>query len=225
MNTVVTKQRVNLVVEYRNIKTMNIRVVSDSEVVVRANPKYSPQQIQNFVDSKKNWITKQLALRRQQEALKQEGVFLFGKRYDVIQEVGSKNEVKILEASIHITHTPASDPETVLKHDLNKRIQETLHARLDACMACFPLLSKPLLEIKAMKAHWGICKYREHSIVLNAHLIHVPMACIDYVVVHELMHFYFPDHQAGFHAGMKQALPDYRERRKKIRDYEFLLRR
>lgn len=60
--------------------------------------------------------------------------------------------------------------------------------------------------------------------MLNVCLLYVPIPLIDYVVIHELMHFYYPDHQQGFHSGMSKVMPQYKEYQKELRSYEWLLR-
>ena len=40
-----------------------------------------------------------------------------------------------------------------------------------------------------------------------------PRAALEYVVLHEYVHFLHPNHQAGFHAEMARLMPDYLARR------------
>ena len=48
----------------------------------------------------------------------------------------------------------------------------------------------------------------------------MPEELLDYVVVHELAHRKEMNHSPGFWKIVEEQLPDYRERRKRLRDYE-----
>ena len=87
----------------------------------------------------------------------------------------------------------------------------------------FPLFSdilkgrRPTIKAREMKTRWGSCNLRTHTITLNTRLTEKPRAAIEYVVMHEYVHFLHADHQAGFHAEMERLMPDYKQRRKLLR--------
>ncbi len=87
----------------------------------------------------------------------------------------------------------------------------------------FPLFAdllrgeKPLLQVREMKSRWGSCHPAKRKITLNTRLAEKPMAAIEYVVLHEYVHFLHADHGAGFHAEMARLMPDYKERRRLLR--------
>lgn len=76
---------------------------------------------------------------------------------------------------------------------------------------------KPLLAVRMMKTRWGVCAVQQKKITLNMRLAVMPREALEYVVLHEYVHFVHPDHQAGFHAMMAKLMPDYRQRRKLLR--------
>lgn len=57
--------------------------------------------------------------------------------------------------------------------------------------------------------------------LLNSELIKAPKHCIDYVILHELMHFKYEDHNTHFHTFITSLMPDW-EKRKKILDEEII---
>ncbi len=100
----------------------------------------------------------------------------------------------------------------------------------EQCMACFSAVSdrvyplfahclheKPTLVVRDMKSRWGSCHVHKNKITLNMRLAEKPQDVIDYVVLHEYVHFLHPNHGPGFHAEMARLMPDYRQRRKKLR--------
>jgi predicted metal-dependent hydrolase len=64
--------------------------------------------------------------------------------------------------------------------------------------------------IKRMKTRWGTCNQKARRIWLNLELAKKPMACIEYVVVHELVHLIEKQHNDRFVALMTKHLPKWR---------------
>ena len=73
------------------------------------------------------------------------------------------------------------------------------------------------IAIKAAKTRWGSCSAQGN---LNFHwkLVLMPPAILDYVVVHELAHRIEMNHSPRFWAQVERILPDYRERRRWIKE-------
>ena len=70
--------------------------------------------------------------------------------------------------------------------------------------------------IRRMKTRWGTCNPRARTIRLNTELATRRPALLEYLVVHELVHFLEPTHNPRFHALMDRYLPDWRERRDEL---------
>jgi len=79
-----------------------------------------------------------------------------------------------------------------------------------------PLIAKwePLIGVRVgrffvqrMKTKWGSCNPRAHTIRLNTDLAKKPRECLEYVVVHEMVHLREPTHNARFIAMMDQFMP------------------
>lgn len=49
-----------------------------------------------------------------------------------------------------------------------------------------------------MKARWGSCQPPKGIVTLNSKMTEAPMRCVDYVVLHELVHFIHPNHFKQF---------------------------
>jgi len=70
-----------------------------------------------------------------------------------------------------------------------------------------------------MKARWGSCITDKRLILINSELIKAPKYCIDYVILHELLHFKYRNHDAEFYNFMTSLMPDWKQR-KEILDEE-----
>lgn len=101
--------------------------------------------------------------------------------------------------------------------------QECLELFTQISEQIFPLFSsllggkRPTLRVREMKTRWGVCNTVTKTITLNTRLADKPMAAIEYVVLHEYVHFLHPNHQEGFHAEMARLMPDYKQRRRLLR--------
>lgn len=67
--------------------------------------------------------------------------------------------------------------------------------------------------VKKMKTKWGSCNTEAQRIWLNLELAKKPPECLEYILVHELVHLLERKHNDGFMAYMDKYLPDWRERR------------
>jgi len=75
------------------------------------------------------------------------------------------------------------------------------------------------VRISGAKTRWGSCS-RKGTINFTYRLMFVPEELADYVVVHELAHLKEMNHSGRFWSVVEQVMPDYRARRKKLREFE-----
>jgi predicted metal-dependent hydrolase len=69
------------------------------------------------------------------------------------------------------------------------------------------------------KRRWGVCEHRTLTVTFHWQLVTQAPELVDYVVVHELAHLHEPNHGKGFWQRVADVLPDYKERRKRLRDH------
>ncbi len=75
------------------------------------------------------------------------------------------------------------------------------------------------ITIRMQKSRWGSCSAKG-NLNFNCLLMRTPETIIDYVVVHELCHLKEMNHSERFWAEVEKVLPDYKERRKWLKDHE-----
>lgn len=75
---------------------------------------------------------------------------------------------------------------------------------------------KPELCIRRMHTMWGSCSRDRGRITLNESLLKAPQCCIDYVVLHELLHFLYPRHDKDFRTALSVHMPDWCDRRRQL---------
>ena len=97
----------------------------------------------------------------------------------------------------------------------------------EAISACVPALVaawEPIMGVKAgklayrnMTSRWGSCQPATGRICINVRLALYPPECLEYVVVHELCHLLERGHGPRFHQLMDAFMPDWKQRRAKLR--------
>lgn len=75
-------------------------------------------------------------------------------------------------------------------------------------------------RIRDMTSRWGSCQTVTRMITLNLRLARVPLACVEYVVAHEVCHLVHPDHSAAFYGELERMMPDWRERKKELNEFD-----
>lgn len=80
-------------------------------------------------------------------------------------------------------------------------------------------VARPEVRLRKMRSQWGNCHYLQGYITLNTALASCPESLQDYVVLHELVHFLHHDHGQGFYADMDRLMPDWKQRRKALKQY------
>ena len=90
-----------------------------------------------------------------------------------------------------------------------------LHSRWAAMLGEFGVTWK----LRKMKTRWGVCNYVKRRVTYAVMLAGAPRECVEYVVVHELTHLKVHGHGIRFKALMDARLPDWRERRRKLKGH------
>ena len=73
--------------------------------------------------------------------------------------------------------------------------------------------------IKKMKTRWGTCNYKDAKILINLELVKKPMSCIEYVVVHELLHLIEKKHSDKFVALITKYIPKWRSIKEELNSF------
>ena len=80
-------------------------------------------------------------------------------------------------------------------------------------------LQMPQLRIYRMLDRWGSCSPKSKILILNLELIKVPIPCIEYIELHEMIHFKYPSHDFGFNSALGNLMPDWKQREDFLNTY------
>jgi predicted metal-dependent hydrolase len=73
------------------------------------------------------------------------------------------------------------------------------------------------VAIKKMRTRYGSCNARKKNIWISLNLIHYPISCIEYVLLHEFLHFFEQNHGKKFYFLMNKFMPNWQEFRNILR--------
>ncbi len=107
--------------------------------------------------------------------------------------------------------------EEYLDNFYKNECERVFQEEIEMCKKCFSNLPEFSLKIRKMRTRWGVCNTKAKTITLNSELLKKDVSLIDYVIIHEMAHFYEGNHGKKFWAIVAEALPDYKERRKKLK--------
>lgn len=209
-------------------KTLTIHVHPDMNVEVVAPENAEIDKINEKVRKWAKWIKKQQIFFEQFHPRTLQRQYVSGENHHYLgQQLRLKikrdivNEIKVAGKFIFVSsHYPNKQKLTKqLTEDWFKaRAQHEFRERLALCIEKFsnPEKFTPRgLIIRQLSNRWGSMT-SEKRLVLNTRLIHAPLACIDYVIIHELCHIEHPNHGAQFWRFLTTVLPDWQKRKNQL---------
>lgn len=216
----------DLIVEVvrKDIKNLHLGVYPpNGRVRVAAPLAVSDEAIRLAVVGKLAWIRRQREKFESQprqttrEAVSGESHYVFGRRYRLsIMKTTGRPEVLLRTKTKMELHVPARATKTERLAVLDRWYREQLRSEAGPMLEEWQDALGVRLEfwgVKRMKTKWGSCNHQTKRVWLNAELAKKPLACLEYIVVHELIHLLEPTHDDRFVALMDAHLPDWRQRR------------
>jgi predicted metal-dependent hydrolase len=210
----------------KDIKNVHLSVYPPTgRVRISAPSRMSLDTIRVFAISKLDWIKQQQKKLREQERetsreyLDRESHYVWGKRHLLkVIESTSAPEVDLKRNILLLRIRPGSNEEKK-----QAALEEWYRKQLKAAVP--PLIAKweSLLGVKVkrffvqrMKTKWGSCSSGAGSIRLNTELAKKPPECLEYIVVHEILHLLEPTHNSRFIALMDQFMPKWQFQRQEL---------
>ena len=206
-------------------KTLSISVTNVGEVVVRAPLRYPDEKIAAFLADKESWILKhKTRILSAGIALPSNGwdgytLLLLGQPHTVVLTDGSRIRLDGERKRIEV---PREKSEERLRRWLKENARRIFTERVRA-LASEMGLTYQSLELSSARTTWGTCT-GDNRLRLNFRLLYAPKAVIEYVIVHELCHTLHHDHSKAFWLAVESVIPDYKSRRKWLKDRGALLK-
>jgi len=210
----------------KDIKNVHLSVYPPTgKVRIAAPERMSLETIRVFAISKLAWIRQQQRKLREQdretprEYLDRDSHYVWGTRYLLkVVEADAAATIELRHSRLILRVRPGTG-------ELKKRAIVEDWYREQLKRAVPPLIAKwePRLGVKVarvfvqrMKTKWGSCNSRNRNIRLNTDLAKKPRECLEYIIVHEMVHLSERHHNDNFTALMNKYLPQWKLRRDEL---------
>lgn len=202
------------------IKNLHLSVCPpDGRVRVAVPLQLTDDNVRLAVISRLTWIKKQQASfhvqprQSEREMVTGESHYVFGKRYrlEVIERRGCHEVAIKNNSTLQLFVNPGTSTQNRALV-LNEWYRDQLKAQIpDLLNHWQTALGKQAADwgIKKMKTKWGSCNIAQRRIWLNLELAKKPLECLEYVLVHELVHLLERHHNDRFKAYMDKYLPQW----------------
>jgi predicted metal-dependent hydrolase len=215
-----------------NRRTLSISVEPDQRVVVTAPAEASEGTVAAVVRGRAQWI------RRQQLAFEAmppppqprkwvagETHRYLGRQYRLKVVHGSPPSVRLVGPFFVVAAVTPTDPEAI-RAQMDRWYREHAKALLVDGVArairrahWLNLAKPPVITVRKMWKRWGSTA-PSGRVYFNVDLVKAPLGCIEYVVVHELVHLRFPNHGPAFWRLLGRCLPDWKRWKERLERQE-----
>jgi predicted metal-dependent hydrolase len=210
----------------KNIKNVHLSIMPPNGVVRISAPLYlSEETIRLYAISKLAWIkTQQKKIRSQARESKREFInkethYFQGRKYLMrIFEEDKPAKVVLRKRYIdfHIRPNTNTEQSQILMNEWYRSELKLLIP--DIIKKWEPLIGVKVNDwgVKQMKTKWGTCNIEAKRIWLNLELAKKPLECLEYIVVHEMIHLLERNHNDRFLFYMTKFLPQWKSLKEKL---------
>ena len=194
------------------------KICKDGTVEVRTPLLYTVNDMTKFLQQHWRWLTNHYdkivenAESQNKKFISGETHYFLGEKYE-LKVVGSdSNSVKIIDNYLIVNCKSDELVEKTLLNWYKKMAVKKFNELLPPIIESFRKynVSPRKFTIRDMRSRWGSCS-RQGNISLNLQLIKLNENCIKQVMVHEMCHLVYFDHQSGFYSLMDKEFPEWKK--------------
>lgn len=211
---------------YKDIKNLHIGVYPPlGRVRVAAPERLDDEQVRLAVIQRLPWIKRQreqlktAPRQTEREMVTGESHYVWGlrKRLKVVERPGRTHLET--DGDRLVLYTPSSTTAEQRRAALDLYHREQLREAIPSVIETWEQkldVSVPKWTIRRMKTKWGSCNRETRHLWLNVELAKKHPDCLEYIVVHEMAHYFERNHGERFTKLMDKHLPDWRSRREQL---------
>ena len=204
----------------KDIKNMHLNVMPPSgRVRISAPHGTSDDAINLFAVKKISWIKKQVGKFNSQERQTEreyitgESHYLWGRRYKLeVKYSNKRNNIEVKGNKIILTVREKSTQQQ-RENYVNEWYRAELKSKLPSIVEKWESIigvKANEVNIKNMRTRWGTCNTETKRVWINLQLAKKPVECLEYIVIHELVHLREKNHTKAFVEQMDKYMPDWR---------------
>lgn len=217
-------QKIPIYLTRKRVRHLRLRITDSGEFHLSIPWRAPLRLAEGFIEEQRDWITAQQDRYRFRAADKPryetgDVIPWWGANLRLeVQEKPGRAKAEVLGEVVRLTVPPGSDLEK-RQRTLDKLRKNSLETRLAALLpkwaAAFEVEPGPV-RIRRMKSRWGSCNPRTRALTFNLELTTRDPKYLEYVIAHELTHYFFPNHGPEFHALLASKLPAERSLRREL---------
>lgn len=215
-------------VVFKDIKNVHLSVHPPTgRVRIAAPARMKIEAVRVFAISKLSWIKKQQTKLQAQERespreyLERESHYLWGDRYLLRIVEGERPSGAVSSHRTIVLVVPRDAAIDKRRHILETWYRAEMKGALEPLVAKWEKRLGVRVErtfVQKMRTKWGSSSPSLRYIRLNLELAKKAPACLDYVVLHEMLHFFVPNHGDRFVALLDHHLPQWRAVRQALNE-------
>lgn len=209
MEIIINNRNINLKIIRKNNKNLCMRFLDSHTLMITCPARISEKEIVKLIPKNEKTLVRMLNQKVKEEQ-KDEYFNYLGKNYQKILD-GITSPPKFSDTTIQ-----AKD-EKILEKFYKKECERVFHMEVERIVPYFPNIPSFTLKIRTMKTRWGVNNRGNNTITLNSELLKKDLDLLDYVIIHELCHFYEPNHSDRFWRHVEEYYPKYKDARKRLR--------
>ena len=211
-------------------RTLSIVISHTNQIVVKTNRSLSDEKIADFVNSKRNWISRIVKLHeahlkayKPKKFIDGEKFLYLGKEIILCVKPGECPDIRFQDNRIFINlPRRTKSANDFIKNKLIDwyKIQsiKILKLRLERYYEKLNVKATNI-KIRTLKRTWASCS-RQGVLTFSWKLIMAPLFIVDYVVVHELAHRIHHNHSSRFWKQVGEVIPEYKACKRWLRANE-----
>lgn len=210
----------------KNIKNVHLSVLPPyGDVRIAAPVHLSEETIRLYAISKLPWIKQQQKKIRNQEResrrefINKETHYFQGRKY--LLRIFERNEPATVELNnryldLYVRrHTTTAHRQHILNKWYRQEMKELIPAYINKWEKLMAVKVNDF-GIKSMKTKWGTCNIDAKRIWLNLELAKKPLQCLEYIIVHEMVHLLERRHNDRFIAYINKFMPQWKSYREEL---------
>lgn len=215
-------------IQKKNIKNMHLQVKPpDGHVVISAPSSMDDKVIEVYARTNFSWIKKQIEKFQQQprsakrQYVSGETMYIWGKQYYLSFVPDSqKNSFEIQGDKVILS---MREDSTVKQREnyVREQYRQFLKVEIERLLPKWEKITELHCEswqTKYMVTRWGTCNTEKKKLWFNLQLVQKPIECLEYVILHELIHLRERTHNSTFIAYMDMYMKNWRAVRKELND-------
>ncbi len=213
---------IDVQVNKKNIKNMHLSVKPPlGNVVVSAPLLMTQKSIENFVRLNIDWIKKQQVKFINQPRMTErqyvsgETYYIWGKQFFLEFKSAQKKAFKIDGDKIILEMKEGlsvEQRERFVREELRKILVEQLNRLIPKWEEKTGLYCDAF-KTKYMLTRWGTCNSKAKRIWINLQMVEKPLECLEYIILHELVHLKVSNHGKDFTSMMDKYMSDWKDRK------------